>query len=438
MATRLEDESTEDEVEEVVNVSDSESTEKRVHVPGERVEWSDDDVDDTYRKFKNRKAVSRKRVAATKRKATNTAKKTSTRKRVKREEDGEEKRPTKERQRDDNSEDDNLMDYTLPGYLKDRRSKFDERKDKLKEAGLKLPPEFDDIDFSDDEHLESLREKPDFPNAKPAREYADIQLPYSLGLIPAPIAQWLREYQVQGTAFLHELFVYQKGGILGDDMGLGKTIEVIAFLTAAYGKTGDERDGKRMRKMRRRADGRWYPRTLIVCPGTLIQNWRSEFQRWGWWHVDAFLGDNKEAALQGAKSGRIEVMITTYATYRLNKGEINMVEWDCVVADECHIIKERRSGTTEAMNEVNALCRIGLTGTAIQNKYEELWTLLNWTNPGQFGPVSVWKSSISEPLKIGQSHDATVYQLSKARKTAKKLVENLLPQFFLRRMKTCK
>ncbi|KAL9629179.1 MAG: hypothetical protein Q9164_006988, partial [Protoblastenia rupestris] len=120
----------------------------------------------------------------------------------------------------------------------------------------------------------------------------------------------------------------------------------------------------------------------------------------------------------------------------MNKDAINMVEWDCVIADECHQIKGRSSETTHAMNEVNALCRIGLTGTAIQNSYDELWTLLNWTNPGKFGPISTWKQSISIPLKTGQSHDATVYQLSKARKTAKALVQNLLPQFFLRRMKT--
>lgn len=61
-------------------------------------------------------------------------------------------------------------------------------------------------------------------------------------------------------------------------MGLGKTVQVIAFLTAAFGKTGDERDKKRMRKMRRLADSEevWYPRVLIVCPGTLMDNWKSE------------------------------------------------------------------------------------------------------------------------------------------------------------------
>jgi superfamily II DNA or RNA helicase len=169
-----------------------------------------------------------------------------------------------------------------------------------------------------------------------------------------------------------------------------------------------------------------------------MANWQDEFKRWGWWHSHIYHGppSSKEAVLSSAQAGMLEVMITTYSTYRLNKGAINMIQWDCVVADECHIFKERKSEITIAMNEINALCRIGLTGTAIQNKYEELWTLLNWTNPGRFGPISTWKASICEPLKLGQSHDATVWQLARARKTAKSLVENLLPQFFLRRMKT--
>lgn len=331
--------------------------------------------------------------------------------------------------------DDDLMEYNLPDYLQSRRVRFDQRTKEMKQAGLKLPPTYDDVDFSDDDRLEHLLEKPILPKQKPPAEYKDVQLPYSLGLIPAPIAQWLREYQIQGTAFLHKLFVYQNGGILGDDMGLGKTVQVIAFLTAAFGKTGDERDAKRMRKMRRQGSN-WYPRVLVICPGTLIENWKAELRTWGWWHVDVYHGETKEAALQAATSGRLEIMITTYTTYRVNKSAINMIEWDCVVADECHQIKRRSSEITQAMNEINALCRIGLTGTAIQNSYDELWALLNWTNPGKFGPISTWRASISEPLKMGQSHDATVYQLAKARKTAKKLVENLLPQFFLRRMKT--
>lgn len=86
--------------------------------------------------------------------------------------------------------------------------------------------------------------------------------------------------------------------------------------------------------------------------------------------------------------------------------------------------------------QINALCRIGLTGTAIQNNYTELWTLLNWTNPGHFGTAGEWDRTIAGPLRLGQSHDATFYQLRNARITAKKLVTNLLPGFFLRRMKS--
>ena len=400
----------------------------------EGTDWLEEDGEVAYNNFKNRKTVKRKRAAASTRRARAIDKEGVVGRKARKTAKGREFVPGEMKDYGDDT-DDELMENTLPDYLQDRRTRFDKRTETLKAAGLKLPPTFEDIDFSDDERLEHLQERPAFPKTQPSAKYQDIQLPYSLGLIPAPIAQWLRDYQVHGTAFLHKLFVYQIGGILGDDMGLGKTVQVIAFLTAAFGKTGDVRDTKRMRKMRRQGTA-WYPRVLVVCPGTLIQNWKSELQRWGWWHVDVYHGETKEGGIQAATSGCLEIMITTYTTYRLNKSAINMIEWDCVVADECHQIKGRSSETTQAMNEINALCRIGLTGTAIQNSYDELWTLLNWTNPGKFGPISTWKTSISNPLKMGQSHDATVYQLSKARKTAKKLVENLLPQFFLRRMKS--
>lgn len=394
--------------------------------------WSDDDSEDAYEKFQNRKGSKRRRGVATRQRKGAADWDQIVGKRTKK--NGTNKGSAKPKDWGADSEED-LMEHTLPDYLQQRKARFDRRMEKLRESGLRLPPSYEGIDFSDDERLEELAEKPNFPFAKPQAKYEDIHLPKSLGLIPAPIAQRLRTYQVEGTAFLHQLFVYQTGGILGDDMGLGKTVQVIAFLTAAFGKTADERDAKRMRKMRK-AGAVWYPRVLIICPGTLIENWKDELNRWGWWHIDVFHADTKESAIRSAAAGRIEIMLTTYTTYRMNKSEINMVEWDCVIADECHQIKGRKSETTQAMNEINALCRIGLTGTAIQNNYDELWALLNWTNPGKFGPIKTWKTSISEPLRMGQSHEATNHQLSKARKTAKALVENLLPQFFLRRMKS--
>lgn len=408
---------------------------KRKAGVGVKADWSSDD-DDAYEKFKNRKSAKRKKVAASKKILSARTKEALSRSKKGKENDQSSKAEKKERLWDDVEKYEGILDDDIPDYLRDRRAEFDRRYQVMKEAGLNLPPKYDDIDFSDDERLADLVERPDFPGTEPSRPYKDIALPHSAGVIPASIARYLRDYQVDGVGFLHELFVYQKGGILGDDMGLGKTVQVAAFLTAAFGKTGDERDAKRMRKMRRSPKKPWYPRVLIICPSSLMANWKNELDRWGWWHADIYHGSSRDSVFGAAKSGRLEIVITTYSTYRMRMSELNTILWDCVVADECHQIKELTSAVTQAMNQINALCRIGLTGTAIQNKYEELWTLLNWTNPGQFGPMSTWKSSISDPLKIGQSHDATYHQLKHARETADKLVKNLLPQFFLRRMKS--
>jgi SNF2 family DNA or RNA helicase len=417
---------------------DDMSNNRKHKAKGERVAFTDDeDSDAAFKTFQARKTVKRKQEAAQRAKTKKNANKNSMV--GKRQKTVLDPNKCKERHYDDPSDDDEaLMESTLPEYLQSRRVAASLKHDELGDAGLQFPPDYEDVEFSDDERLESLKERPAISeHMQPRAPYEDIDLPASNGCIPAPIAQFLRPYQVEGVEFLHELFVYQRGGILADDMGLGKTIQVIAFLTVVFGKTGDERDNKRMRKMRRHHDDKWYPRVLLVVPGTLAANWKNELDKWGWWHVDTCMGKkNIDAALEIASSGRLEIMITTYDTYRVHASAINTVRWDCVIADECHKIKERTSETTKSMTNINALCRIGLTGTAIQNKYEELWTLLNWTNPGALGHLSSWKSSIAIPLKLGQSHDATYAQLKTAREVARKLVTNLLPKYLLRRAKS--
>ncbi|KAF2434838.1 hypothetical protein EJ08DRAFT_435267 [Tothia fuscella] len=420
---------------------------RKHHEEGIRVDWSDnDDPEAAYIAFKNHKSRQRKiAVAETKRvkaQATSRASKgkrpvsSMVGRRTLRKPKDDSKAKQKQKEEDDCNLEDQLDDEHLPDYLRDRKEKIERRREHLGLAGLRLPPNYDEISFSDDERGANILEKPVL-RGKPDKPYEDIVLETSAGIIPAPIAQWLWDYQVEGVQFLHNLFVHNKGGILGDDMGLGKTIQVIAFLTAAFGKTGDERDRKRMRKVRRAGSDRWYPRALIICPKTLIDNWRSELDVWGWWETATYQGNvaEKQSALDAAKSGHLEIMLTTYDTYRNNKSAINTVEWDCVVADEVHKVKGRNSEITQAMIDINTLCRIGLTGTAIQNNYEELYTLLNWANPGRLGSLATWKHSISNPLRLGQAHDASSYQLGTGRRTADKLVNVLLPKFFLRRTK---
>lgn len=402
--------------------------------------WSEEDPSADYIAFKARKTLKRKAVAAEtnrlrKQKKSRAAASTAI---IGRKPQAQTKIASKANvsfsagsgtEKDTDKE--TFLDEPTPEYIESRRRKLK----KLHEAGLRYPPCYDDIDFSDsDSEQKPVLHK----DIKPQREKKDIKLRDTGAIIPGPIAQWLRDYQIVGVQFLHERFVRQTGAILGDDMGLGKTIQVIGFLTAAFGKTATKCDAKRMRKIRRQDDNRWYPRILIVCPGGLMQNWQDELQTWGWWYADKFHGNpkDKQGVLNAIKGGRSEIMITTYSTYRNSESEINTINWDCVIADECHQIKSKSAEITKAMNRVNALCRIGLTGTAIQNKYEELWTLLNWARPGDYGSAQEWKQSVSIPLKMGQAHDATYAQLANARTKASELVQDILPDVFLRRMKT--
>ncbi|RVD86964.1 uncharacterized protein DFL_005214 [Arthrobotrys flagrans] len=312
------------------------------------------------------------------------------------------------------SDEDTTIDCPLHLLLKKQTLEKDQKeKSKPLESIYRFPPD-SNIFSNEEDELEDLEEKPQFPGASPCRAYEDIILDRSRGVIPASIARWLRDYQIEGVRFMHNAFILNTGVILGDDMGLGKTVQVIAFLTVAFGKTGDARDSRRMRRMRDWRPDEWYPK------------------------VYAYHGAKgaKEDALRAARTGYLEILITTYDTYRRDQAKINMIEWDAVIADECQKVKERTSGITEAMNVVNSLCRIGLTGTAIMNHYGELWNLLNWIRPGEVGTYSDWKNDIENPLKIGQAHGATNAELARARSTANDLVKNLLPRMFLRRMKS--
>ena len=182
---------------------------------GEKVEWSDDadEGENAYERFKKRKSTKRKKMAATKKILNAKAKNVQADRR--RGKEPAEASHKKEKVWGDLSDVD-MIDEDIPEYFYARRNEFDANYQKLHEAGLKLPPRYNDIEFSDDERIADLKERPDFPaSMEPSRPYEDVELPHSGGVIPASIAQYLRDYQVEGVAFLHELFVYQKGGILG-------------------------------------------------------------------------------------------------------------------------------------------------------------------------------------------------------------------------------
>ncbi|GAA5858616.1 hypothetical protein JCM8547_001393 [Rhodosporidiobolus lusitaniae] len=269
--------------------------------------------------------------------------------------------------------------------------------------------------------------------------------PSDTAQIPAPINKFLRPYQREGAEFLYGQFKKETGGILGDDMGLGKTIQVIAFLSAVMGKTGYKKDDADRRKRSINSGdhaGIHKPSDLgatclIICPSSVVGNWEREFQTWGYFDVAILAGDKKKKReiLQRFDRGYVDVVIAGYEQVRSNIDELKDRDFTLIIADEAHRIKNPKSGTTQAVMQLNSKLRYGLTGTAVQNRLSEFWCVLNFVVPGRVGTKKQWDDLVARPIKYAQKVDATDEQLLEGRSRAQTLVTSLLPHFWLRRTK---
>ena len=253
------------------------------------------------------------------------------------------------------------------------------------------------------------------------------------GVVHSSFNAKLRPYQRDGVRFLWDRVGRGAGGILCDDMGLGKTVQVVALLSALYHKTGDAAADRRqiveMKLGERRVEA-----ALIVCPGSVLCNWEAELERWGQFCSLRYHKQARDATLAQARTGRVEVVLTTYDTVREHGEALGSVTWRLVVADECHKIKEAASGVTRAMKALAVGARVGLTGTALQNKYEELWCLLDWANPGCLGSLDHFRAEFSLPMVRGFRQDADAAELAAARTKQTKLNE-LKQTWLIRRTK---
>ena len=155
---------------------------------------------------------------------------------------------------------------------------------------------------------------------------------------------------------------------------------------------------------------------FVFSPSSVLRNWEEELDRWGFFCHLEYHGKERSTTMTQARDGRVEVVLTTFETVREYFEEFNKFAWKLVVADECHKIKEKCSGLTKALKSLLCLKRIGLTGTAFQKKYEELWCLLDWANPGCLGSAENFKSRLSRPMVKGFRQDATSNELANARK----------------------
>ena len=186
----------------------------------------------------------------------------------------------------------------------------------------------------------------------------------------------LRPYQQVGVRWLHFLSSLGLGACLADDMGLGKTIQVLALLLV-LGHQREERPGSVRQP------------SLIVAPASLLANWASEIARFApslsttVAHPSAMPAD----ALTSINAEQIraaDIVITTYGSVRALSWLSN-TEWDLVVVDEAQAIKNPEAKQTRAVKSLRARARIALTGTPIENRLGDLWSIFDFINPGLLG-----------------------------------------------------
>ncbi|MEZ5322028.1 MAG: DEAD/DEAH box helicase [Microthrixaceae bacterium] len=197
--------------------------------------------------------------------------------------------------------------------------------------------------------------------------------------VPASLEATLRPYQRRGAGWLDELTRLGFGALLADDMGLGKTIQVLALVLAWR-----ERE-------------RSLPPVLVVCPTSVVENWRREVARFApSLPVRTYVGPDRE--LSGLAPA--EIVVTSYGIARRDVTRLAAVEWSLVVADEAQNIKNHESVTARAMRRIGpGASRVALTGTPVQNRLADLWSLLDWTSPGLLGPLGRFQRDVAIPIE---------------------------------------
>ncbi len=228
----------------------------------------------------------------------------------------------------------------------------------------------------------------------------------------------LREYQKRGVAWISYLEQLGLNGCLADDMGLGKSITVIARLVQERNGIGKPKKGQNSGTIRP---------TLLVAPTSVVGNWQREIVKFAP-QLQSIIhhGGNRPDNLADFKKACMDqdVVITSYSLIHRDQKLFDGVNWHRLVIDEAQNIKNPQAAQTKAILKVDASHRLALTGTPVENRLLDLWSIFNFLNPGYLGKESQFRKGYETPI---QRHN----DLERAT-TLKKLVEPLI----LRRVKT--
>jgi superfamily II DNA or RNA helicase len=208
---------------------------------------------------------------------------------------------------------------------------------------------------------------------------------------PKALRATLRPYQEQGLSWLKFVHDMGTGGILADDMGLGKTIQTIALLLLIKQESG--KDEKSVR-------------ALIVAPTSVVTNWMREIERFAPKTLTTALWHGAGRKEQQKDLTQANVIITSYALLRRDIDLLAKLKLDYVILDEAQAIKNPQSATAQAAKELSPNRRLALTGTPIENRLTEIWSIFDFVSPGILPPLAKFEERFSRPIDQGDSKAA--------------------------------
>jgi superfamily II DNA or RNA helicase len=202
---------------------------------------------------------------------------------------------------------------------------------------------------------------------------------------PPALATVLRPYQETGFEFLADRSAHGVGAILADDMGLGKTLQVLALLES-WVRRGRE-EGERFR-------------TLVVCPASVVAVWLEQAARFcPFLNCQAAVGPAESRAASLAREDW-DVLVTHYTLLRLDAESLTARTWDMVVLDEAQNIKNPDAQVTRIAKALRTAHTLALTGTPLENRLLDLWSVLDFLNPGLLGPAADFAARYGGPTQL--------------------------------------
>jgi SNF2 family DNA or RNA helicase len=246
---------------------------------------------------------------------------------------------------------------------------------------------------------------------------------------PEGFAGELRPYQQRGLGWLAFLGDLGLGACLADDMGLGKTAQLLALLVDERTRSGEmpaRRAPTTGTTTKRRSAGPKLAPTLVLCPMSLVGNWQRESARFApklsvYVHHGPDRLDGKAFSRHAAT---VDLVLSTYGLAARDQQLLATVPWRRMVLDEAQQIKNSAARTTQSVRAIPAERRIAMTGTPVENRLSELWSIMHFLNPGMLGSEKAFRERFAVPIERDGDDEAAAR------------LRRITGPFVLRRLKT--